>query len=94
MSKQKIIPIGKRLLIKMVPIEEETASGIYLPDSQQKQKPQGTIVARGKDVTEELSVGDIVEWDFMDTKGFEYEHNGEIHVILFDNAIKVKLENV
>tara|TARA_R110002051_G_C8636407_1_gene485546 strand:- start:551 stop:835 length:285 start_codon:yes stop_codon:yes gene_type:complete len=94
MSKQKVIPIGKRLLIKLVPIEQETASGIYLPESQQQQKPQGIIVARGKDVTEELSIGDTVEWEHMDTKGFEYEHNGEIHVILFDNAIKVKLENV
>ena len=35
MSKQKVTPIGKRLLIKMVPIVEETASGIYLPESQQ-----------------------------------------------------------
>jgi len=94
MSKQKVTPIGKRLLIKMVPIIEETASGIYLPDSQQQQKPQGWIVAKGTNATDELSVGDFVEWEFMDTKGHEYIHEGETHIILFDQAIKVKLEDV
>ncbi len=94
MSKQKVTPIGKRLMIKMVPIIEETASGIYLPETQRQQKPQGTIIAKGTSATDELSVGDFVEWEHMDTKGFEYIHEGEPHIILFDNVIKVKLEDV
>lgn len=56
----KLIPLGDRLVIKQVVAEETTKSGIVLP-GQTKEKPQeATIVAVGKDVKEELKVGDTV----------------------------------
>ena len=90
----KVIPIGKRVLVKPVEKVEQTNSGIILPDSQVQQKPQGTIIARGPEVVDDLQIGDFVEWEHMDTKGSEYIHEGETHIILFDQAIKVKLEDV
>jgi len=55
-----LIPLGDRLVIKQVVAEETTKSGIVLP-GQTKEKPQeATVVAVGKDVKEELNVGDTV----------------------------------
>ena len=56
----RLVPLGDRLVIKQVVAEETTKSGIVLP-GQTKEKPQeATIVAVGKDVKEELNVGDTV----------------------------------
>ena len=53
-------PLGDRLVIKQVVAEETTKSGIVIP-GQTKEKPQeATVVAVGKDVKEELKVGDAV----------------------------------
>ncbi|MBQ2745774.1 MAG: co-chaperone GroES [Lachnospiraceae bacterium] len=53
-------PLGDRLVIKQVVAEETTKSGIVLP-GQTKEKPQeATVVAVGKDVKEELNVGDTI----------------------------------
>jgi len=55
-----LVPLGDRLVIKQVVAEETTKSGIVLT-GQTKEKPQeATIVAVGKDVKEELNVGDTV----------------------------------
>lgn len=52
MAKQKtstIVPLGNRVLIEPVTIDEKTDSGIILPDSAQKEKPeQGTVIAVGE----------------------------------------------
>jgi len=56
----KLVPLGDRLVIKQVVAEETTKSGIVLP-GQAKEKPQeATVLAVGKDVSEEISVGDVV----------------------------------
>ena len=53
-------PLGDRLVIKQVVAEETTKSGIVIP-GQTKEKPQeATVVAVGKDVKEDLKVGDTV----------------------------------
>ena len=53
-------PLGDSLVIKQVVAEETTKSGIVIP-GQTKEKPQeATVVAVGKDVKEELKVGDTV----------------------------------
>ena len=91
----KVIPIGKRVLVKPVEVVKETISGIYLPESQQQQKPQGTIVARGPEVHKELKVGDFIQWVInMSVDDKEFIHEGERHILLFQDAIICKLENV
>lgn len=55
-----LIPLGDRLVIKQAVAEETTKSGIVLT-GQTKEKPQeATVVAVGKDVKEDLKVGDVV----------------------------------
>ena len=44
---KRVIPIGKKILVKPVPKKEQTNSGIYLPEAQQQQIPQGTFVSKG-----------------------------------------------
>jgi chaperonin GroES len=42
-----IKPIGERVLIKPIKEEEVTSGGIYIPESAQKDKKEGTVVAAG-----------------------------------------------
>ena len=91
----KVIPIGKRILVKPVEVVAETSSGIILPDSQVQQKPQGTIVAIGPEVCEDLQIGDFIQWSLnMSTDDKEFIHKGERHILVFQDAIICKLENV
>jgi chaperonin GroES len=91
----KVIPIGKRVLIKPVEVVAETSSGIILPDSQVQQKPQGTIVARGPEVDKELQIGDFVQWLInMTVDDKEFIHEGERHILLFQDAIICKLKEL
>jgi len=62
-------PLGDRIAVKYVETEEKTESGIVLPDTAKKEKPQqGEVVAVGKGCYDEkenieLSVGDMVVFD-------------------------------
>ena len=64
-----IKPLSDHILIEPLKQEEKTKSGIYLPDTVEKEKPeQGKVVAvgigkkdeTGKIIPMELKVGDIV----------------------------------
>ena len=91
----RVIPIGKRVLVKPVEKVEQTNSGIILPDSQVQQKPQGTIVARGPEVHKELQVGDFIQWSMnMSTDDKEFIHEGERHILVFQDAIICKLKEL
>ncbi len=49
MPKVKIKPLGDRVVIKPLPEEEKTKTGIILPETAEKEKPeQGEIVAIGE----------------------------------------------
>lgn len=49
MPKLKIRPLGDRVVIKPLIAEEKTKTGIILPETAEKEKPeQGKIVAIGK----------------------------------------------
>ena len=42
-----ITPLGERVLIKQTKKEERTKGGIYIPDSAQKERKEGTVMAVG-----------------------------------------------
>ncbi len=46
-------PLGDRVVIKPLPHEEMTKSGIYLPDTAKEKPQEGTIVAVGPGRVEE-----------------------------------------
>lgn len=59
-----IKPLGDRVLIEPIKAEEKTKSGIILPDTVDKEKPeQGTIVAVGSGLPDKpmtVKKGDVV----------------------------------
>ena len=48
MEKQKIQPLGDRVLVEPMEAEEKTSSGIYIPDTAKEKQQKGKIVAVGK----------------------------------------------
>ena len=53
-------PLGDRVLIKVKEAETKTASGIYIPDNAEKEKPtQAEVIAIGSDV-KDVKVADKV----------------------------------
>lgn len=80
-----LIPLGDRVLIQPVLREEKTASGIIIPDTVSKEKPeQGTVIAVGEGKYEDgvlvaprVHVGDTVVfskygYDEIKVEGVEY----------------------
>lgn len=56
-------PFGDRVLIKVIETrQQQTASGIYLPDSSREGPREGVIVAigEGSALREKLTVGDVL----------------------------------
>jgi chaperonin GroES len=67
-------PLGDRVLIKPLPAEEKTKSGIYIPDSAKEEKNEGEVIALGNGKmsdgkTHEFSVkkGDLVAYGYGST---------------------------
>lgn len=44
---KEIIPVGERVLIKPMKREEMTKSGIYIPESAQEHRKEGSVIAVG-----------------------------------------------
>ena len=90
----EIKPLGFHVLVKPVPLKEKTDSGIILPESQVQQIPKGTVVAKGKSVTDELEVGDVIQWSMEHTQYQEFEHLGEKHLLMGSQGIKCVIKDV
>lgn len=62
MAKTKITPLGDRVLVDPVTADEKTASGIIIPDTAGKDKPEkGKVVAVGElEDIKNIKVGDTV----------------------------------
>lgn len=74
-----IKPIGKRLLVKPLKMEEKTTSGIILPDSANKELPNmGEVVAIGS--VEEVKLGEKVV--FKRYSGTEIKDSEQKYLIL------------
>ncbi len=88
-----IKPLGDRVVIELVPLEEKTAGGIVLPDSA-KEKPQegkvvsvgsGRVTDSGERVALEVAEGDQIV--FSKFAGTEVEYNGKEYLILREDDI-------
>ena len=88
-----INPLGERVVIKMVEMEETTKSGIILTAAA-KEKPQvAEVVAVGpgtKDVTMELAVGDKVV--ISKYAGTEIKLENEEYIILNQSDVLAKIQ--
>ncbi|MDD3723132.1 MAG: co-chaperone GroES [Lutibacter sp.] len=63
MSKINIKPLADRVLVKPLPAEKTTASGLIIPDSAKEKQQKGTVMAIGTGLKDEpmtVKVDDIV----------------------------------
>lgn len=94
MQKLKVHPLGDRIVVKAITKEEMTQSGLYLPDTVNKEKPEeGEVIAvgpgrmtdDGKRVACEVKVGDKVL--FSKYGPTEIKLNEEDLLVLSENDI-------
>lgn len=82
-----IQPFGDRVLIKAVEPRQQTASGIYLPDTSREGPGEGEIVAigDGSPLQEKLSVGDQILYQKFG--GTEITLDGRTYILLGESDI-------
>jgi len=94
MAKVNFTPIGGYILVKPVAEEQTLASGIVLPDTINKEKPQkGEVVAlgtqrlskSGEKIDFNVKAGDVVL--FKKYSPDEVEIDGEDYLIMDEDAI-------
>ena len=92
-------PLNDRIIIELVEKEERTASGIFLPDTAAKEKPQtGVVIAvgpgklndKGERVAVDVKVGDEVV--FAKYSGSEFTHEGKKYLILAEHDVLAVIE--
>ena len=76
----KFKPLGERALIKPIEREEQTASGIVLPDTAKERPQTAEVVAVGDAEETKVSVGDVVV--FKKYGGTEFRLEGEDYLIV------------
>src|SRR5215213_634055 len=79
-KQMKLRPLGARALVKMVESEEQTASGIVLPDTAREKPQTAEVVAVGDSEEVKVSVGDVVV--LAKYSGTEVKIEGEEHLIV------------
>ncbi len=94
MTKLKIQPVGGNILVKPLSSDQITSSGIVLPDTVDKEKPQkGEVIAigtqrlstSGQKIDFTVKVGDVVL--FKKYSPDEIEMDGEDYLIMDEDAI-------
>ena len=92
-------PLNDRIIIELVEKEERTASGIFLPDTAAKEKPQtGVVIAvgpgklneKGERVVVDVKVGDEIV--FAKYSGAEFNHEGKKYLILAEHDVLAVIE--
>lgn len=97
----RLRPLADRVVIKPMAREERTKSGIYLPDTATKEKPQeGTVIAvgpgrlldNGQRVAVDVKVGDRVV--FAKYAGTEFKtEDDEEFIIISEKDIMAVVES-
>mgnify|MGYP003017994240 CR=1 FL=1 len=85
-------PLADHIVVELTVKEEKTSSGIYLPDTASKEKPQtGKVVAVGSGkvldtrVAPEVKAGDEVV--FAKYSGTEFKYDGKDYLILSERDV-------
>ena len=93
-------PLEDHVVVEPVVQEEKTESGIYLPDTAHKDKPQtgkvvavgtGRLLDNGPRIASEVNVGETVV--FAKYSGSEVELDGKDYIILRDSDILAVVED-
>jgi len=76
----KLKPLGARALVKIIESDEQTASGIVLPDTAREKPQTAEVVAVGDTDEVKVGVGDVVV--LVKYSGTEVKVDGEEHLIV------------
>ena len=98
MDKQKIQPLGDRVLVEPLEAEEKTAGGIVLPDTAKEKPKQGRVLSlgegklleNGKRAPFQVKEGDRVL--FTSYAGNEVTVDGEEYLIMSEDDILAVVE--
>ncbi len=86
-------PLGDRVVIELVETEEQTSSGIVLPDSAKEKPQEGRVVAIGTgrvlESGERISLEVVVDDRIIFSKyaGTEVKYQGTEYLLLRENDI-------
>ena len=94
---RKLQPLGDRIVVKAVEQENQTKSGIFIPDSAKARPQEGSVVAvgpgrvndDGSRVAMDVAVGDVVIYSKF--AGTEFEEDGEEYLIMKETDILAKV---
>lgn len=94
---RKLQPLGDRVVIRPVERDEQTKSGIFIPDTAKERPQEGEVMAvgpgrvtdDGNKIPLELAVGDLVVYSKF--AGTEFSDDGEDYLILAERDILAKL---
>lgn len=87
-------PLADYIVVEITTKEEKTASGIYLPDTASKERPQtgkviavgaGRVLDNGTRVAPEVKVGEEVV--FAKYSGTEFKLDGKEYLILSERDV-------
>lgn len=86
-----IEPLGARVLILPLEGEEQTASGLYLPETAKEKPQQGTVEAVGDtdEMITDLKVGDVVI--FPKYGGTEIKYDGKTYLLIEEGDILARV---
>jgi len=89
----KLKPLADRVIVKAIPSEERTKSGIIMPDTAKEKPQEGEIVAvgpgkmeKGQRIPLEVKVGDRVIYSKY--AGTEIKYDGTEYLILKESDIQ------
>lgn len=94
----KLKPLGDRLVVRPVEQEEQTASGIFLPETAKEKPQQGEVIAVGPGARDEdgdriamdVKVGDMVL--YAKYSGTNVKLNGTEYLILKESDVLALVE--
>ena len=86
-------PLGDKLIIKTISVEQKLASGIVLPETSSEKPQQGEVLAvgsgrtldNGTKVPMEIKVGDKIL--FSKYSGTEFKYNDEEYLVLNERDV-------
>jgi chaperonin GroES len=96
----KLKPLGSRVVVKALDRDEQTKSGIYLPDTAKEKPQEGKVLAvgpgdrhpdTGQRIPVELKVGDRIL--FQKYAGTEFKLDDEELLILSEKDVLAQVED-
>jgi len=86
-----IEPLGARVLILPSEGEEQTASGLFLPETAKEKPQQGTIEAIGdeEEMITDLKVGDVII--FPKYSGTEIKYGGKTYLLMEEGDVLARV---